>query len=47
MKYVQIENKEQPEAIDRLEFGIPFQREGAKPLSKTKVSNYWRAREGG
>ncbi len=31
MRYVKIENKEQAEAIDRLEFGVPFQRKGAKP----------------
>jgi len=30
-------NKEQAEAIDRLEFGISFQREGAKPLLNTEV----------
>ena len=32
MRYIRIENKEQAEAIDRLEFGVSFQREGAKPL---------------
>ncbi len=36
MKYIKIENKEQAEAIDRLEFGISFQREGAKPLLNTE-----------
>ena len=28
MRYVRIENKEQAEAIDRLELGVSFQREG-------------------
>ncbi len=37
MRYIRIENKEQAEAIDRLEFGISFQREGAKPLLNTEV----------
>jgi hypothetical protein len=37
MRYIKIENKEQAEAIDRLEFGISFQREGAKPLLNTEV----------
>jgi len=37
MRYIKIENKEQAEAIDRLEFGISFQREGAKPLLNTGV----------
>ena len=37
MRYVKIENKEQAEAIDRLEFGISFQGEGAKPLLNTEV----------
>jgi len=32
MRYIKIENKEQAEAIDRLEFGVPFQREWDKPL---------------
>ena len=32
MRYIRIENKEQAEAIDRLEFGVPFQGKGAKPL---------------
>jgi len=36
MRYIKIENKEQAEAIDRLEFGISFQREGAKPLLNTE-----------
>jgi len=37
MRYIKIENKEQAEAIDRLEFGISFQREGAKPILNTGV----------
>ena len=32
MRYIKIENKKQAEAVDRLEFGVSFQREGAKPL---------------
>jgi hypothetical protein len=32
MRYTKIKNKEQVEAIDRLEFGVFFQGEGAKPL---------------
>ena len=35
MRYVKIENKEQAEAIDQLEFGTPFN-EGAKSLLKQK-----------
>jgi len=38
MRYIKIENKEQAEAIDRLEFGIPFQREGALPLLKQEAA---------
>ncbi|GAI44120.1 unnamed protein product, partial [marine sediment metagenome] len=30
MRYIRIENKEQAEALDRLEFGVSFQAEGAK-----------------
>ena len=37
MRYITIENKEQAEALDRLEFGIAFQREEAKPLLNTEV----------
>jgi len=37
MRYIKIENKEQAEAIYRPEFGISFQREGAKPLLNTEV----------
>lgn len=36
MRYIRIENKEQAEAIDRLEFGVSFEvgrgRKGASPL---------------
>ncbi len=38
MRYIKIENKEQAEAIDKLEFGIPFQREEAPPLLKQEAA---------
>jgi hypothetical protein len=32
MRYIRIENKEQAEAVDRLEFGVSFEGKGASPL---------------
>jgi len=42
-----MENKEQAEALDRLEFGVPFQGEGLSPSNLEVYSNYSKAREGG
>jgi site-specific recombinase XerD len=47
MRYIKIENKEQAEAIDRLEFGVSFQGEGAKPLQNRGNPYHSKAREGG